>query len=66
MATLETLVVPRTRDLGDGFTVRRSLPATQRQMVGPFVFWDQMGPVTLQAGRTNQIDYLQLAQGQGP
>jgi hypothetical protein len=43
--------MPRTRDLGDGFEVRRALPSAQRQMVGPFVFFDQMGPVTLQAGR---------------
>jgi redox-sensitive bicupin YhaK (pirin superfamily) len=48
---LETVIMPRTRDLGDGFEVRRALPSTQRRMVGPFVFFDQMGPVTLQAGR---------------
>jgi redox-sensitive bicupin YhaK (pirin superfamily) len=35
-------IVPRARDLG-GFEVRRVLPAIQRQMVGPFIFWDQMG-----------------------
>ncbi|MEM6324767.1 MAG: pirin family protein [Pseudomonadota bacterium] len=40
---LETLIVPRARDLG-GFEVRRALPAPQRQMVGPFIFFDQMGP----------------------
>lgn len=40
---VETIIVPRTRDLG-GFSVRRALPSTQRQMVGPFVFFDQMGP----------------------
>ncbi len=33
----------RPRDLG-GFTVRRTLPAMQRGMVGPFVFFDHMGP----------------------
>ena len=41
---LEVVIVPRTRDLGDGFEVRRALPASERRMVGPFVFWDQMGP----------------------
>ncbi|MDT8397712.1 MAG: pirin family protein [Pseudomonadales bacterium] len=42
---VEALIVPRVRDIGD-FTVRRALPARQRQMVGPFIFLDQMGPVT--------------------
>lgn len=32
---LETLIVPRERDLG-GFEVRRALPAPQRQRIGPF------------------------------
>jgi redox-sensitive bicupin YhaK (pirin superfamily) len=48
---IEAVIVPRTRDLGDGFSVRRALPAAERRMVGPFVFFDQMGPVTLPAGR---------------
>ena len=48
---LETVIQPRTRDLGDGFEVRRALPSAQRRMVGPFVFFDQMGPVTLPAVR---------------
>lgn len=38
-----TIVTPRERDLG-GFTVRRVLPATARQMVGPFIFLDVLGP----------------------
>ena len=37
-------------DLGDGFHVRRALPNSQRCMVGPFVFFDQMGPTVLPAG----------------
>ena len=40
---VEQVIVPRARDLG-GFEVRRALPAAQRQMVGPFIFLDQMGP----------------------
>ncbi len=40
---IETLIIPRARDLG-GFEVRRALPAPKRQMVGPFIFFDQMGP----------------------
>lgn len=46
---LETLIIPRARDLG-GFEVRRALPAPQRQMVGPFIFFDQMGPVEFLTG----------------
>lgn len=40
---IDQVIVPRTRDLG-GFQVRRALPAAGRQMVGPFIFFDQMGP----------------------
>ena len=40
---IETVIVPRARDLG-GFEVRRALPSARRQMVGPFIFFDQMGP----------------------
>ncbi len=40
---IETVIIPRARDLG-GFEVKRALPAPQRQMVGPFIFFDQMGP----------------------
>ncbi|MEL7114703.1 MAG: pirin family protein [Pseudomonadota bacterium] len=40
---VETLIVPRAVDLGE-MTVRRALPSVKRQMVGPFIFFDQMGP----------------------
>jgi redox-sensitive bicupin YhaK (pirin superfamily) len=50
-AELETIVVPRTSDLGDGFEVRRALPSRERRMVGPFVFLDEMGPHLFAAGR---------------
>ncbi|RQO81515.1 pirin family protein [Acidovorax sp. FJL06] len=36
------------KDLGGGFTVRRLLPAMQRQAVGPFLFFDHFGPVTVE------------------
>lgn len=48
---IETVVVPRTRDLGDGFEVRRAIPTTARRMVGPFVFLDQMGPHHFASGQ---------------
>ena len=46
---LETIVVPRPRDIG-GFDVRRALPSAERRNVGPFVFFDQMGPAELAPG----------------
>src|SRR3569832_1038200 len=48
---LELIIVPRTRDLGDGFAVRRALPHGKRQMVGPFIFFDHFGPVQFVSGR---------------
>lgn len=47
---IETVIVPRARDLGD-FEVRRALPAPKRQMVGPFIFFDQMGPAEFLTGQ---------------
>ncbi|MBY8977529.1 pirin family protein [Rhodobacteraceae bacterium NNCM2] len=40
---VETVIVPRAVDLGE-MKVRRALPSLKRQMVGPFIFLDQMGP----------------------
>ncbi len=49
---IETVIVPRARDLG-GFEVRRALPSPRRQRVGPFIFWfwDQMGPAQFVIGQ---------------
>src|SRR5688572_32797477 len=43
------LIEPATRDLG-GFSVRRVLPALECRSIGPFVFFDVMGPLTLKTG----------------
>ncbi len=40
---IESVILPRAHDVG-GFEVRRALPARERQMIGPFIFFDQMGP----------------------
>lgn len=48
--SIDTVIVPRARDLG-GFEVRRALPAPRRQMVGPFIFFDQMGPAEFLTGQ---------------
>jgi len=47
---VEMIILPPVRDLGDGFTVRRALPSAHRRMVGPFIFFDQMGPAILGPG----------------
>lgn len=47
---IEAVLLPRAHDVG-GFEVRRALPARERQMVGPFIFFDQMGPGEFLAGR---------------
>jgi len=39
---IETLIIPPAVDLGE-MEVRRALPSVKRQMVGPFIFFDQMG-----------------------
>lgn len=47
---VEQIILPPVRDLGDGFTVRRALPSAHRRMVGPFIFFDQMGPAAFRGG----------------
>jgi len=47
---LEHVIIPRAHDVG-GFEVRRALPARERQMVGPFIFFDQMGPGEFLTGK---------------
>lgn len=43
-------IVPKPRDLGGGFGVRRALPAIEKRMIGPFVFWDEFGPAHFAKG----------------
>jgi redox-sensitive bicupin YhaK (pirin superfamily) len=44
-------IMPKPRDLGDNFIVRRALPAIEKRMVGPFVFWDEFGPARFEVGK---------------
>lgn len=48
MSTAPLVLSGHLKDLGGGFTVRRLLPAVQRKSVGPFLFFDHFGPVTVQ------------------
>jgi redox-sensitive bicupin YhaK (pirin superfamily) len=52
---IATRIAPRVRDLGDGFQVRRALPAAECRSVGPFVFFDQMGPVTMEGDKALDV-----------
>ncbi len=49
MANIEQIIRPKPRDLGE-FTVRRTLPDRTRQRVGPFIFFDHMGPADFVPG----------------
>ncbi|MFN3313358.1 MAG: pirin family protein, partial [Hyphomonas sp.] len=53
---IELIIDKRTRDLGGGFEVGRVLPFARRRMVGPFIFFDQMGPVDLAPGIPRELD----------
>ncbi len=48
------VIEPKEKDLGE-FTVRRVLPARERRMVGPFVFFDHMGPAEFPPGQGIQV-----------
>ncbi len=50
MHSIDIVIEPRTRDLG-GFTVGRVLPFAKRRMVGPFIFFDEMGPAEFAPGK---------------
>jgi redox-sensitive bicupin YhaK (pirin superfamily) len=52
---IELVVDSRRKDLG-GFEVGRVLPAAARRMVGPFVFFDHIGPVQMPAGIPRTVD----------
>jgi redox-sensitive bicupin YhaK (pirin superfamily) len=48
---IEAVLVPPVRQLDEDVSVRRALPSAQRMMVGPFIFFDQMGPAHFKDGR---------------
>jgi len=52
---LDLVIDQRRRDLG-GFEVGRVLPFARRRMVGPFIFFDHLGPVTLPPGIPRSVD----------
>jgi redox-sensitive bicupin YhaK (pirin superfamily) len=55
MSLIEHVIEQRRRDLG-GFEVGRVLPSAKQRMVGPFVFFDHMGPVEFARGIPRSVD----------
>ena len=53
--SLERQLTGHDKDLGGGFVVRRLLPAAERQSVGPFLFFDHFGPLTVPAGANHDV-----------
>ena len=53
--TIELMIPSRRKDLG-GFEVGRVLPWTKRRMVGPFIFFDHMGPVNFPPNLPRKTD----------
>ncbi|MBX3583780.1 MAG: pirin family protein [Rhizobiaceae bacterium] len=51
---LELMVIPNAKDIG-GFEVRRALPTAKRRLVGPFIFFDRMGPALLRVGQALDV-----------
>ncbi|MDP3896431.1 MAG: pirin family protein [Mesorhizobium sp.] len=51
---IELMVIPNARDIG-GFEVRRALPTAKRRLVGPFIFFDRMGPAIMRAGQAMDV-----------
>ena len=48
--TIAHIITPKEKDIGD-FSVRRALPASVQKMVGPWIFFDHMGPAEFPAGQ---------------
>src|SRR5690625_2520347 len=52
----QRIIVQRSRDLGGGFVVGRVLPVARQRMVGPFIFFDHLGPLELAPGIPRSLD----------
>lgn len=53
--SIELIIKPKPSDIGDNFIVRRSLPRAEKRLVGPFIFWDHMGPVELREDKEMKV-----------
>tara|TARA_B100000749_G_scaffold280898_1_gene280824 strand:- start:18096 stop:18962 length:867 start_codon:yes stop_codon:yes gene_type:complete len=55
MSSIDQVIQPKPKDIGNQFFVQRALPIVGRKMVGPFVFWDHMGPVDIDKDRLMSV-----------
>lgn len=53
---IEMIIEQRRRNLGGGMEVGRVLPFAKRRMVGPFIFFDHIGPLNLGASVDHSVD----------
>ncbi|MFB6451257.1 pirin family protein [Bradyrhizobium tunisiense] len=53
---IEMVIEQRRRDLGGGFEVGRVLPFAKRRMVGPFIFFDHIGPIDVAPSDDRSLD----------
>lgn len=53
---IEMIIEQRRRDLGGSFEVGRVLPFAKQRMVGPFIFFDHIGPLDLAPGLDRSVD----------
>jgi redox-sensitive bicupin YhaK (pirin superfamily) len=53
--TISNLLKGHEKDLGGGFVVRRYLPSSVKQAVGPFIFFDHFGPVDVPADADHDV-----------
>lgn len=53
---IEMMIEQRRRVLGDGLEVGRVLPFAKRRMVGPFIFFDHLGPLDMAPGVPRSVD----------
>lgn len=55
MSMVNLVIQSKAKDLGDNFLVKRSIPIAKKRMIGPFIFWDHMGPVKLSGEKTMKV-----------
>tara|TARA_B100001971_G_scaffold37960_1_gene32994 strand:- start:38232 stop:39101 length:870 start_codon:yes stop_codon:yes gene_type:complete len=55
MSSINLVIKPNSKDLGDNFLVRRLIPIAKKRMIGPFIFWDHMGPVNISESKKMKV-----------
>ena len=47
MSILKKVIDPKEKELAPGFIIKRLLPRREQRSVGPFLFWDHIGPTII-------------------